>query len=98
MEVWVQFVEVWIHGGFEMGAPETARPPLDRRTLDEECTANHIAQRGTVCVRPDFPRGAWDLWRPRTRRGETERRKTFMEVSSTRGAAPPAQRLSFTMN
>ena len=98
MEVWVRFMEVWIHGGFELGAPETAPPPLDRHTLDEECTASHIAQRGTVCVPPDFPHGAWDLWRPRKRRSETEGSKIFMEVPSTRGAAPSAPRPRFPMN
>ena len=27
MEVWARFMEVWIHGYFEFGAPETAPPP-----------------------------------------------------------------------
>ena len=34
MEVWVRFMEVWIHGGFDFGAPEAASPPGQAHRLD----------------------------------------------------------------
>ena len=32
MEVWTRFMKVWIHGGFELGAPETASAPGQAHT------------------------------------------------------------------